>query len=87
MALETTTGPTLAEALAALRVEAETQEGYDRDLFKHWIDEDKDVCSTRQEVLIAEASLLCLSLNTYRRSRIGPTQGQISSDPNSKSGK
>jgi hypothetical protein len=29
--------------------------GYDRSLFKHWIDEDRDGCNTRQEVLIEEA--------------------------------
>ncbi|MCD0444224.1 HNH endonuclease family protein [Glycomyces sp. A-F 0318] len=50
-----TTGPTLSEALAALPVAEEQREGYDRGLFRHWVDEDKDKCNTRAEVLIAEA--------------------------------
>jgi len=31
--------------------------GYDRKLFKHWVDADKNGCDTRKEVLIAEATI------------------------------
>ena len=47
-----------ANADAPIRSEylaAEYEGGYDRTLFKHWIDADKNGCDTRQEVLISEA--------------------------------
>lgn len=41
--------------LAGLNIEPEVTSGYDRDLFKHWIDEDRDGCNARSEVLIIES--------------------------------
>jgi len=39
----------------APQIAPDKESGYDRSLFKHWIDADKDKCDTRAEVLISEA--------------------------------
>lgn len=45
----------LDQGIRALPTAAESRTGYERTKFKHWIDEDKDSCNTRSEVLIAES--------------------------------
>jgi hypothetical protein len=45
------------ELIGQLVVATEQGAGYDRDLFRHWIDADGDGCNTRREVLIAEAKV------------------------------
>jgi alpha-D-ribose 1-methylphosphonate 5-triphosphate synthase subunit PhnH len=47
--------PPIANA-DVLVVSQDKQTGYNRSLFKHWIDADKDGCNTRAEVLIEEAT-------------------------------
>ena len=46
--------PASASTLQLVVTEDKTS-GYNRSLFKHWIDADKDGCNTRAEVLIEEA--------------------------------
>ncbi|GAB3142976.1 HNH endonuclease family protein [Micromonospora sonneratiae] len=46
----------LRTAVASLPVADENRTGYDRGLFPHWIDADRDGCNTRNEVLISEAT-------------------------------
>ncbi len=46
---------TASALLGQLRVVAENTSRYDRDLFPHWSDADRDGCDTRDEVLIAES--------------------------------
>ena len=51
----TTISRSLRSAVASLPVATETRAGYNRTLFKLWIDADHDGCDTRHEVLLAEA--------------------------------
>ena len=46
---------TALSVLSSIPQEKEQQTGYSRSLFKHWSDLDRDGCSTREEVLIAES--------------------------------
>lgn len=45
----------LGSLISNLSVAEEMTDGYDRDLFKHWTDDDGDDCNTRYEVLIEES--------------------------------
>lgn len=45
----------LLDMIEALAVAEEQRDGYDRARFKHWVDEDRDGCDARREVLLAEA--------------------------------
>lgn len=47
----------LRDAVAALPVAEEIRDGYQREKYRHWTDADRDGCSTRAEVLIAEAAV------------------------------
>ncbi|MDX2407342.1 HNH endonuclease family protein [Streptomyces microflavus] len=46
----------LTDAIAKIPTGDEKRDGYERDTFKHWTDEDQDGCPTRAEVLIEEAT-------------------------------
>ncbi|WP_141013165.1 HNH endonuclease family protein [Nocardioides sambongensis] len=45
---------TLAQAVAQIPTASESNSGYDRDLFPHWVDANGDCQNTRAEVLISE---------------------------------
>lgn len=46
---------TVARAVAGVRIARERPRGYDRSLFRHWTDDDRNGCSAREDVLIAES--------------------------------
>jgi cell division septation protein DedD len=48
-------GSTSFSLSTAPQIAQDKDTGYDRSLFKHWIDENKNGCDTRAEVLISEA--------------------------------
>jgi hypothetical protein len=45
----------VSRAVAAVRVARERPSGYKRTLFRHWTDDDRNGCSAREDVLIAES--------------------------------
>ncbi|MER5677383.1 HNH endonuclease family protein [Streptomyces sp. NPDC002238] len=47
----------LTDAVQQLPLAAESRAGYQRTSFKHWVDADKDSCSTRAEVLLDESRI------------------------------
>jgi len=53
--IQTAKSTELEIEFSKLLVANETPAGYDRNLFPHWIDADRDGCNARLEVLIAEA--------------------------------
>ncbi len=79
----TPTAPTLVITVAPIPADIPD---YDRDDWKHWVDEDGDCQDARQEVLITE-SLVSVSFNTDRECRVetgrwyGAFTGVYTDDP------
>ena len=55
LAIGALTAPAAQAFDLPLTIAPDQLSGYERTLFKHWIDADKDKCDTRKEVLIQEA--------------------------------
>lgn len=77
--------PTPARAIdLPLTIAPDQNSGYERTLFKHWIDADKDKCDTRKEVLILEAvkqPSLGSGCSIIGGRWISPYEGRTTSDP------
>ncbi|HSW42793.1 MAG TPA: HNH endonuclease family protein [Patescibacteria group bacterium] len=76
---------TALQLLARLSTAPEHPTGYDRALFVHWIDADRDGCDTRREVLISESRTTprvgarCSVSGSWRSAYDGVTTTQASS--------
>ena len=55
LAMNMLTAPAAQAFDLPLTIAPDQLSGYERTLFKHWIDADKDKCDTRKEILIQEA--------------------------------
>ena len=81
------TSPNLAlDWLGQLVIAQETPAGYDRNLFKHWVDANGDGCDTRKEVLIAEAVVkptIGASCRLFNGSWLSLYDGRIDQDTGS----
>jgi hypothetical protein len=76
--------PTASAIDLPLTIAPDQTSGYERTLFKHWIDADKDKCDTRKEVLILEAvkqPTLGSGCSIIGGKWISPYDERITSDP------
>lgn len=78
-------GVLVLDVLVTIEVERETPDGYNRDLFPHWIDADGNGCNTRAEVLIRDAGgtaqVDAFGCAVIEGDWYSPYDGQLLSDP------